>query len=154
MGALSAWMPVSFQGDSMRPTLIPGDKLLVKRSQSDTKYQRGDIIVFRDPRDSSGPLIIKRIVGLPKESIRASRLVYVNGQLLTEPYLEGLVDQFDGSARGVNRIGNTSYFVMGDNRSASTDSRDFGVIDESKIFGRAVLRYLPIARARKLKRYH
>ena len=154
MGTLSAWIPVNFQGDSMRPTLVPGDRLLVKKTQSDTKHKRGDIVFFRDPRNSSGALIIKRIVGLPGESIRASRSVYVNGQLLNEPYLHDGVDLFDSSARGVNRIENMSYFVMGDNRLASTDSREFGVINASVILGTAVLRYLPIARFSKLRSYH
>ena len=154
MGALSAWMPVSFQGDSMLPTLVTGDRLLVKRTQTATEHKRGDIVFFRDPRGLSDTLIIKRIIGLPGESVRASRTVYINGELLEEPYLQDDVEQFNQSARGVNRIRDASYFVMGDNRLASTDSRDFGVINASEILGRAVLRYLPIVRFTKLNRYH
>ena len=154
MGALSAWMPVSFQGDSMLPTLVAGDRLLVKRTQSDTEHKRGDIVFFRDPRGLSDTLIIKRIIGLPGESVRASRSVYINGELLEEPYLQNDVEQFNQSARGVNRIRDASYFVMGDNRLASTDSRDFGAINASEILGTAVLRYLPIVRLTKLNRHH
>jgi len=154
MGALSAWMPVSFQGDSMLPTLVAGDRLLVKRTQTATEHTRGDIVFFRDPRGLSDTLIIKRIIGLPGESVRASRTVYINGELLEEPYLQDDVEKSNQSARGVNRIRDASYFVMGDNRLASTDSRDFGVINASEILGRAVLRYLPIVRFTKLNRYH
>jgi len=154
MGALSAWMPVSFQGDSMLPTLVTGDRLLVKRTQTATEHKRGDIVFFRDPRGLSDTLIIKRIIGLPGESVRASRTVYINGELLEEPYLQDDVEKSNQSARGVNRIRDASYFVMGDNRLASTDSRDFGVINASEILGRAVLRYLPIVRFTKLNRYH
>ena len=63
-------------------------------------------------------------------------------------------EQFNQSARGVNRIRDASYFVMGDNRLASTDSRDFGVINASEILGTAILRYLPIIRFAKLNRHH
>ncbi len=154
MGVLSAWMPVSFQGDSMLPTLVTGDRLLVRRTQTATEYKRGDVVFFRDPRGVSDTFIIKRIIGLPGESVRASRSVYINGELLEEPYLQDDVEQFNPSARGVNRIRDASYFVMGDNRLASTDSRDFGVINASQILGRAILRYLPIVRFSKLNRYH
>lgn len=154
MGALSAWMPVSFQGDSMLPTLVAGDRLLVKRTQTTTEHKRGDIVFFKDPRGLSDTLIIKRIIGLPGESIRASRTVYINGELLEEPYLQDDTEQFNQSARGVNRIRDASFFVMGDNRLASTDSRDFGVISASEILGTAILRYLPIIRFTKLNRHH
>jgi signal peptidase I len=154
MGALSAWMPVSFQGDSMLPTLVAGDRLLVKRTQNDTEHKRGDIVFFRDPRGLSNTLIIKRIIGLPGESVRASRLVYINGELLKEPYLHDDIEEVSQSARGVNQIRDASYFVMGDNRRASTDSRDFGVINASEILGTAILRYLPIIRFTKLNRHH
>ena len=154
MSALSPWMPVSFQGDSMLPTLVAGDRLLVKRTQSDAEHKRGDIVFFRDPRGLSDTLIIKRIIGLPGESVRASRLVYINGELLKEPYLQDDIEEFSQSARGVNQIRDASYFVMGDNRRASTDSRDFGVINASEILGTAILRYLPIIRFTKLNRHH
>ncbi len=138
----------------MLPTLVAGDRLLVKRTQTATEHKRGDIVFFRDPRGLSDTLIIKRIIGLPGESVRASRAVYINGELLEEPYLQDDVEQSNQSARGVNRIRDASYFVMGDNRLASTDSRDFGVINASEILGTAVLRYLPIVRFTKLNRYH
>jgi signal peptidase I len=101
--------------------------------------ERGDIIVFRDPRDPKTDLI-KRIVGLPGEMIEiVEGRVYINGQRLEEPYI---TSPWHGS-KPKTLIGDHEYFVMGDNRENSFDSRGLGLISKDLIIGKAMLSYWP-----------
>jgi signal peptidase I len=112
--------------------------------------ERGDIIVFDTPPAvektcPSGGTFIKRIVGLPGEevSMRDGR-VFIDGVRLSEPYLTAA---YRGQGSGVwGRVPARSYFVLGDNRTMSCDSRRWGVVPRDSIIGRAELRYWPPAR--------
>jgi signal peptidase I len=133
---------------SMEPTLNIGDRILVdKLSYHLHAVHRGDIIVFaRPPGETLEPGVndlVKRVIGLPNESISAQNgQVYINGKPLKEPWLpKGVVtDDF-----GPVHIPPGYYFVMGDNRSFSSDSRVFGPISGSLIVGRVVLRIWPLS---------
>jgi signal peptidase I len=134
---------------SMEPTLMIGDRILVnKLSYHLHGVGRGDIIVFaKPPKETSDPTIkdlVKRVIGLPGEVISSSGgQVFIDGKPLREPWLPpgtvttGIVRQ---------KIPPNEYFVMGDNRSDSQDSRFFGPIPRSLIVGRAVLRIWPLSR--------
>jgi signal peptidase I len=129
-------------GLSMYPTLDNGDDLI----NSEISYlfnepKRGDIVVFDAP-DSAGEDYVKRIIGLPNEEIVIDGgLVYINGDLLDETYLDGIYTE--GKIRTV--IPDGFYFVMGDNREISRDSRsqDVGLISIDQIHGKAVFRIYP-----------
>ncbi len=142
--------PVRCLGESMQPALQPGDFLLMSSGGPPPEKARGSIVCFRDPRDSSGKFLIKRVIGLPGESIRASNTVFINGRLEDEPYVIPTKFSSEVEARGVNRISAGAYFVMGDNRSESTDSRVFGTISASEIVGTIKFRYWPISRIGRL----
>jgi len=139
---------VEVAGPSMLPSLHPGDYLVVRRGAP----PRGDAAFGRivATRDEVGRLLLKRIVGLPGESLRVGRAVQVNGRALIEPYTTGASGPAD--YRGVNRLGDDEYFLLGDNRAASTDSRHFGPITPGGIEGEAVLRYWPPERFGRLRR--
>jgi signal peptidase I len=85
--------------------------------------------------------MLKRVVGLPGESLRVGAHVEVNGRPLFEPYKRG--EAPPASYRGVQRLAAGEYFVLGDHRAASTDSRDFGAVRAEAIEGVALLRYWP-----------
>jgi len=127
---------VLVQGKSMMPTLKPGDCYFVNCLLPHVRdYKRGDIVVIRDPVRNE--FIVKRIVGLPTDEVqvRGGR-VYLNGQILPEPYLDLGTQTYPGRLR--NRaitIGEHSYFVMGDNRGESDDSRYFGNVDRRDLVG-------------------
>ncbi|HEY8103509.1 MAG TPA: signal peptidase I [Gaiellaceae bacterium] len=111
---------------------------------------RGEIVVFEAPADvekacPSGDVFIKRIVGLPGEvvSMRDGH-VYIDGAELREPYLEAAYR--DGESGSWGRVPDGSYFVLGDNRALSCDSRRWGVVPRGNIIGRAELRYWPVDR--------
>ncbi len=106
--------------------------------------QRGQVVVLYIQPDQSGDALIKRVVGLPGETIEIrDGAVWVNGALLDEPYLSGVrTDRCD--AYCVVTLPANGYFVMGDNRSQSRDSRSFGPIPAEQIVGEVVLRYLPL----------
>lgn len=130
------------EGLSMYPTLNSGDNLVTsKLSYLLSEPARGDIIVLEAP-DSPGDDYIKRIVGLPNDhlEIRDGR-VYINGQLLEEPYLNGLPTQGEEDLI----IPTGYYFVMGDNRDESRDSRTdkVGLISRNSIVGKSVFRLYP-----------
>jgi len=137
---------------SMEPTLVPGERVLVaKFIYHFTEPQRGDIIVFRYPLDSRKNLI-KRIVGLPGETIKIENgLVYINGvplegELFARPYYDaGYYGQ------GEKVIPEDSYFVLGDNSSNSDDSRFWGYVPRKNILGRAFLVYWPPQRIKILR---
>ena len=131
---------VEVAGTSMAPLLLPGDYLLVRRRRG-RGARAGEIVAFRGERDL---LLLKRVVGMPGESLRVGDEVYVNGQRLDEPYAHGQCppSQF----RGVQQLAPDEYFALGDARDASTDSRDFGPVHRDRIEGVAWLRYWPPSR--------
>jgi signal peptidase I len=142
------WLAVNFataryvvDGQSMEPNLHTGQFLIVSRlAYRFGSPQRGDIIVFDFPGDP-GDDYVKRIIGLPGDTVLIeNNQVYVNDVLLTEPYLPP-DDYTTGAGRWVVPEGN--YFVMGDNRAHSSDSRAWGLLSTDKIIGKAWVSYWP-----------
>jgi signal peptidase I len=146
--------PYQVEQESMEQTVMPGEYILVdKLTPRFDAYKRGDVVVFHPPTGfSTGPdedkPFIKRIIGTPGDvvEVRPDGRVAVNGKELVEPYVfKGQATTAPpGSGRGVVPQGD--YFVMGDHRQASTDSRDFGPVATGEIIGRAWLRYWPFSR--------
>ena len=131
---------VTVDGDSMYSTLKNGDRLLI----SDFMYQPeyGDIVVIR--RDGDTPLI-KRVIGLPGDTIYINPdtgIVYRNGEALAEDYVFGGVTPNNGLTGAVT-VENGTIFVMGDNRSASLDSRNLGCLSQDHLVGRVIYRLTP-----------
>ena len=141
---------------SMEPTLQVGDRVLVNKLSYDFHdVNRGDLIVFERPPNEPGdvPDLIKRVIALPGEEVEIRNgQVFIDGQLLVEPYLaEGTVTgDLQTHAGCLNTEGQSCIlpddrvYVMGDNRGASRDSRFFGPIEETLIVGRAFLRVWPL----------
>ena len=134
--------------DSMSPTLVQQDRVLVnKLSYHFHDVHRGDIVVFERPPGEVDPRIkdlIKRVIGLPGETIEGrDGSLRINGRVLDEPYLPKGVQTSDF---GPTVIPKGRYFVMGDNRGNSKDSRFFGPISKSIIVGRAFIRVWPISK--------
>ena len=136
-------------GSSMESTLSDGDNLIVDkityRFQDPERY---DIIVFPFKYEKS-TYYIKRIIGLPGESVRIDNngVIYVNGEIMNENYgREVILDP--GVAKNEITLGEDEYFVLGDNRNNSTDSRDpmVGNIHRDDILGRAWLRIWPLSK--------
>ena len=131
-------------GDSMLPTLRNRESVLAVRPRLPwNRLRRGDIVVLRHSV-CSGRVYIKRIVGLPNEEIRLEDgLVHLQGVLLEEAYIRGGLP----GRRDQNRewwTGPDEYFVLGDNRSDSHDSRAFGPVDRRLILGRVWFRWWPL----------
>jgi signal peptidase I len=120
---------VRVEGDAMAPTLADGDRVAVTRAVE--PLNRGDIVVFEHPRDPS-KMFLKRIVGLPGEQIEITdRGVAIEGRLLDEPYV--LAANRSTSHWGPARIQDGEYFVLGDNRRNSSDSRHWGTVRRALI---------------------
>ena len=140
--------PVKVAGAAMSPTLNDGDRVFIWKSFSSPK--RGDIVVFLYPEDQSKSFIM-RIVGLPGETIdmNLEGWITINGQPIEEPYVAAEVNRAaqmrwkQWSAK-VKHIGPDSYFVMGDNRDASNDSRFWGTVPKSLVYGKFMSRYWPL----------
>ena len=143
------------QGESMEPTLLKDDRLLIFKSQSilhriladDYVPERGDIVIIRSPQNRSR-LLVKRVIGLPNERvvIGAQAIVIYNQQVPT-----GFIPQLDFIPKTTFKIdeehdvklGYGQIFVLGDNRQASTDSRNFGALSTTDIVGRLFIRFWP-----------
>ena len=139
-------MRVEVAGESMTPALLPGDYLVLRRGAPAPGTEYGQIVALHDPRpEGDGRLLLKRVVGLPGESLRVGGTMQVNGRVLIEPYAHG--EAPSEQHRGINRLAEGTYFVLGDHRGASTDSRDFGPVAREAIAGHAILRYWPMARS-------
>ena len=139
--------PVVVEGTSMVPQLHDGERLLVNKlvyykiqGFSWGHLQRGDVVVFWFPNDPDKSYV-KRIIGLPGETVevRAGR-VYINGDELNEPYLDADHNQ-NLRDNLVRKVEEHHYFVMGDNRDNSSDSRYWGLVPEKYIYGKAFFRY-------------
>ncbi len=130
------FQPYRVEMGSMIPTLHEGDLVIVNKLYSNPdKLHRGDIIVFHPPSDHKVSYI-KRVVGLPGESVEVRNgIVKVNGEELGETYISTATP----SIFGPTVLKEDEFFVMGDHRNNSLDSRDFGPIQENAIEGRAVL---------------
>jgi signal peptidase I len=131
------------QGTSMEPLLRDGDRILVnKLAYRVGPIERGDVVVFWYPRDPSVSFI-KRVVGLPGDQveIRAGQ-VFVNGTPVREAYLPREFRDLDSLPLTEVRRG--YYFVLGDHRRSSNDSRSWGLVPEKYIYGRATFRFWPL----------
>jgi signal peptidase I len=126
---------------SMQPTLFPGDYVIVNKLvyRFTNTPKRGDVIVFKYPPDPTAIPYIKRVIGLPGDQVHiASGKVYINGQLMLEPWLKVTTNR-----GGDWTVPAENIFVMGDNRNNSSDSRSWGFVPLGNIIGRAELIYLP-----------
>ena len=151
------------RGDSMQPTFAGDQYILVSRmAYVACEPCRGDVVVVTHPRNP-GREYIKRIIALPGDHLRFNGTqIVINGRLIKEPYLNGKIDHriedSDGdqpsrSPKGTSgsresvphdwSLGDDQYFVMGDNRANSDDSRSFGPVTRELIVGRAWIRYWP-----------
>lgn len=132
------------QGRSMEPTLHNGQRLLVdKLTYRFRPPARGEIVVFRYPADPRRKFI-KRVIGLPGEEVMIrDAIVYINGQPLQEPYINGPTY----GDWGPRKVPENGYFVLGDNRNNSDDSRfpDVGFVPRKLLMGRAVFSYWPFS---------
>jgi len=139
--------PFIVSGASMENTFHGGEYLIVDQvSYYFEEPERGDIIIFRYPRDPS-KFFIKRIIGVPGDTITIDgntvtieNEAHPNGMVLDEPYVEEMAPDTDLA----QHLDDDEYFVMGDNRNASSDSRVWGVLHRDKIVGKAFLRLFPV----------
>ncbi|MFZ0733728.1 MAG: signal peptidase I [Candidatus Sulfotelmatobacter sp.] len=137
------YQPVKVEGTSMMPSLEDQERIFVNKFVYRLEpIERGDIVVFRYPRDPSKSYI-KRVIGMAGDHIRIDGgQVYVNGKALDEPYVPA--EYADTRSYPDTIVPPDSYFVLGDHRSMSNDSRDFGSVNQSYIYGKAVFGYWPM----------
>ena len=133
------------QGTSMLPVLEDGERIIVNKFiYRFHAITRGDVVVFWWPRDPSVSFI-KRVVGLPGDSVEVrAGAVYVNGLRLEEDYVEAKFRDDESYAPVDVRKG--YYYVLGDHRNSSNDSRSWGEVPEKYIYGRAVFRFWPLSK--------
>lgn len=144
--------PFIVSGNSMDASFLSGDYLIIDEiSYRFQKPERGEVVVFRYPLDPS-KFFIKRIIGLPEETVRIQNGMitifnekYPDGMNLDEGYVKGHT-RFGAAATTVT-LGKGEYFVLGDNREFSSDSRQWGGLSEKMIVGRSLARLWPLASA-------
>ena len=143
---LFLYQPVRVEGTSMLPMLEDQDRLFVsKLAYRVGEIHRGDVVVFQYPRDHSKSYI-KRVIALPGDRLRIDQgQVYVNGKELVEDYVPVRFE--DSRSVGETVLPPNDYWVMGDHRSISSDSRDFGPVDRELIYGKAAFVYWPMDQA-------
>jgi signal peptidase I len=137
------YQPVKVEGTSMNPLLSDQERIFINKFIYHFEpIDRGDVVVFWYPLDRSKSFI-KRIVGLPGETveIRAGE-VYVDGKKLADQFIPS--SYLDGSSYGPIELPEDQYFVMGDHRDSSNDSRVFGPVPRQYIYGKAVFAYWPV----------
>jgi signal peptidase I len=144
------YQPVKVEGTSMMPGLEDQERIFVNKFVYHWEpIQRGDIVVFRYPRDTSKSYI-KRVIGVAGDRIRIdSGQVYVNGEALDEDYVPS--DYADARSYSETVVPSSCFFVLGDHRTMSNDSRDFGPVNERFIYGKAVFGYWPMEKLGRLR---
>ena len=141
--------PFIVSGSSMDPTFATGQYLIVDElSYHLGDPKRGDVIILRYPNDTK-KFFIKRVIGLPNETLEIrdgavtiKNMEHPEGFAMSEPYIK-----YTKNDTMTKMLGEGEYFVMGDNRAASSDSRYWGVVPRDLVVGRALVRLLPIAAA-------
>jgi signal peptidase I len=136
------YQPVRVEGTSMLPRLEDSDRLFINKFvYRISAIERGDVVVFHYPRDPEKSYI-KRVIAVPGDRLRIDRgVVWINGKRQVENYVPEEFRDFKSVAETM--IPPDSYYMMGDHRSISSDSREFGPVERSLIYGKAVFVYWP-----------
>ncbi len=141
---LFVYRPVKVEGTSMMPALVDQERIFINQFvyRFTGSVERGDMVVFWYPNDQSKSYI-KRVIGLPGDKVRIDEGdVWVNDEKLSEQYVP---DEFkDRSSYPEMRVPEGHYYVMGDHRSSSNDSRSWGTVARRFIYGKAVFVYWPL----------
>jgi len=142
LGLVFLFQPFKVEGASMQPALVDHERILVNKLIYRLQpVERGDVVVFWFPGDPHRSFV-KRIIGMPGDQVAIRNgQVFVNGEALEEPYLTAPHRRGDHHRTVTVQAGN--YFVLGDHRSVSNDSRAWGQVPERLILGKAVMRYWP-----------
>ncbi|GAC1662721.1 MAG: hypothetical protein NVS9B4_16730 [Candidatus Acidiferrum sp.] len=137
------YQPVKVEGTSMAPLLSDQERIFINKFvYRFAAIHRGDVVVFWYPLDRSKSFI-KRVIALPGETVSIEQgILRVNGKIVTEPYVPPQYE--DASDYGPMLVPTDNYFVMGDHRISSNDSRVFGPVPSRFIYGRAVFAYWPV----------
>lgn len=144
------YQPVKVEGTSMMPLLDDQERIFVNKFVYRLEaIQRGDVVVFRYPRDVSKSFI-KRVIGVAGDRVRIDEgKVFVNGQSLAEDYVA--LGYADDRSYPEIVIPPNHYFVLGDHRNMSDDSRDFGPVSARFIYGKAIFGYWPVAKMGRVR---
>ena len=144
------YQPVRVEGTSMLPGLQDQERIFINKFVYRIEpIQRGDIVVFRYPRDPAKSFI-KRVIGVAGDHVRiVDGHVFLNGKMLVENYVPNVYQDERSYPEIV--VPPDSYFVLGDHRSLSNDSRDFGPVEASYIYGKAVFGYWPVDKVGRLR---
>jgi len=135
--------PVKVEGTSMQPVLVDQERIFVNRFIYQFKdISHGDVVVFRYPNDVRKSFI-KRILAVPGDEVEIrAGMVYLNGRRLDEPYVPS--EFWDNRSYPRTIVPPGKYFVLGDHRNSSNDSRNWGFVEKRLIYGKAFLGYWPI----------
>jgi len=146
------YQPVKVEGTSMMPTLVNDERIFINKFTYHYglgEIHRGDMVVFWYPLDTTKSYI-KRIIGVPGDTVRIDEgEVYLNGRKLAEGYVPDLFR--DRNSWGPRQVPPDDYFVLGDHRNSSNDSRTWGFVDRKYIYGKAVFVYWPLDKLGVLK---
>jgi len=144
------YQPVKVEGTSMMPSLDDQERIFVNKFVYRIgAIQRGDIVVFRYPRDPSKSYI-KRVIGVAGDRVRIEDgQVFLNDRPIEEDYVPR--DFADQRSCPELTVPSESFFVLGDHRNMSNDSRDFGPVNQAFIFGKAVFGYWPMEKMGRLR---
>jgi signal peptidase I len=136
--------PVKVEGTSMQPRLVDQERIFVNRFiYRFQNIRRGDVVVFWYPKDRSKSFI-KRVLGIPGDEVEIRNgIVYVNGARISEPYLKREFQDYKSFGKAMVPAG--QYFVLGDHRNSSNDSRSWGFVAQNLIYGKAVFSYWPFS---------
>ena len=149
---LFLYQPVKVEGTSMMPALVDQERIFINKfvyRLGIGDIQRGDMVVFWFPMDPSKSYI-KRVIGVPGDTVSVSNgTVLVNGRRLEEPYV---LDEYrDRNSMPPFKVQDEEYFVLGDHRTSSNDSRSWGPVPRRYIYGKAVFVYWPVEKMGVLK---
>jgi signal peptidase I len=144
------YQPVKVEGTSMMPTLQDQERVFINKFVYKLEpIEAGDVIVFRYPRDPAKSYI-KRVIAVAGDRVRIDAgVVYINGHRLAEDYVPRMYEDVRSYPDTI--VPPHAYFVLGDHRNLSNDSRDFGPVDEDFIYGKAVFGYWPVAKLGTLR---